>query len=130
MSFEHLTQALAKCVLGPGVSVFGDGKDGGREATFEGQVNFPHPGQEWDGYGVIQAKFRQRPGADDAEWMERNIQKELNDWLDPTSKRGRRPDYLLFTTNADLSPVPGSGGIDQVSLTPAAAHTGRARKCA
>jgi hypothetical protein len=30
--FEHLSQALALQVLGPAVSVFGDGLDGGREA--------------------------------------------------------------------------------------------------
>jgi len=33
--FEHLSQALALAVLGAGVSVFGDGPDGGREASFE-----------------------------------------------------------------------------------------------
>ncbi|MHA6757298.1 NACHT domain-containing protein [Streptacidiphilus sp. PAMC 29251] len=115
-SFEQLTGALAKCVLGPGVAVFGDGKDGGREATFDGPVSFPFPDRQWDGYGVIQAKFRRRSAGDipDAEWMERKVRAELKAWLDPASKRGRLPEYLLFTTNVVLSPVPDVGGIARV----------------
>ena len=35
-SFEHLVQAIAVVEIGPMVTVFGDGRDGGREATFEG----------------------------------------------------------------------------------------------
>ena len=49
--FEHLSQALAVRVLGNGVRIFGDGPDGGREATFEGRMRFPEPGQVWSGYG-------------------------------------------------------------------------------
>lgn len=115
--FEHLTQALAKSVLGPGVSVFGDGKDGGREATFRGPVTYPHEGQQWDGYGVVQAKFRQRSGSaikPDVTWMEDAIRAELAGWVKEDTKRGDLPNYMLFTTNVVLSPVPASGGIDRV----------------
>ncbi|WEH18508.1 hypothetical protein [Streptomyces sp. VNUA24] len=114
--FEHLSQALAKRVLGPGVSVFGDGKDGGREASFAGPVPYPHSGQEWDGYGVIQAKFKQRTDgvSSGTEWLERQIKAEFTAWLDSQSKRGRRPEYVLFTTNVVLSPVPDSGGIARI----------------
>jgi hypothetical protein len=38
-SFEQLIQAIALKVVSPGVVVFGDGADGGREATFNG-LNF------------------------------------------------------------------------------------------
>ena len=41
--FEDLSQALALAILGDGVSVFGDGPDGGREATFEGRMRYPDP---------------------------------------------------------------------------------------
>ncbi|MEU4806601.1 hypothetical protein [Actinosynnema sp. NPDC023587] len=34
--FEHLVQVLAIGIQGPGAQVFGDGRDGGREITFEG----------------------------------------------------------------------------------------------
>jgi hypothetical protein len=118
--FEHLTQALALQVLGTGVSVFGDGPDGGREATFEGRTRFPEPGEHWDGYGVVQAKFKRRPvgGTRDVTDLLRAIQAELTTWADPHSNRvrkGRRPQYLLFTTNVALSAVPGEGGIDRVN---------------
>ncbi len=36
-SFEHMIQALALKIVGPGVIVFGDGPDGGREATYQGR---------------------------------------------------------------------------------------------
>jgi hypothetical protein len=61
-SFEHLVQALAARVLGPGIVVFGDGPDGGREATFERKVPYHSSVDGWDGYGVVQAKYRQRSG--------------------------------------------------------------------
>jgi hypothetical protein len=114
--FEHLSQTLAKCVLGPGVSVFGDGKDGGREATFTGQIPYPNEHQPWDGYGVIQAKFMQRPkgGSSGVEWLERQIEAEFKAWLYAYSKRGRLPEYLIFTTNVSLSPVPETGGIARI----------------
>jgi len=60
-SFEQLVQALAMRYFGPGVVVFGDGPDGGREATYKGNSTFEPHGKAWDGYTVLQAKFRQRP---------------------------------------------------------------------
>ncbi|MFE2009443.1 NACHT domain-containing protein [Streptomyces sp. NPDC059491] len=114
--FEHLSQALAKCVLGPGVAVFGDGKDGGREAAFTGAVPYPNELQPWDGYGVIQAKFKLRSQgvSSGTEWLERQIEAEFKAWLHPDSKRGQMPEYLVFTTNVPLSPIPETGGIARV----------------
>ncbi|MFD4508914.1 hypothetical protein [Streptomyces sp. NPDC058457] len=96
MSFEHVSQALAQEILGPGVSVFGDGKDGGREATFEGRVPYPSVLDARDGYGVVQAKFRQRTGQqapDAVSWLKGQIKDECEAWLSPTSKRNRLPEY-------------------------------------
>ncbi|HEX6097822.1 MAG TPA: hypothetical protein VF432_15965 [Thermoanaerobaculia bacterium] len=59
-SFESLAQALAVKVLGAGTVIFGAGPDGGREATYEGRVKYPSAAEQWDGYIVLQAKFRQR----------------------------------------------------------------------
>ncbi|MEU9178750.1 tetratricopeptide repeat protein [Streptomyces sp. NPDC048550] len=117
--FEHLSQALALHVLGPGVEVFGDGPDGGREASFEGLQEFPSADAPWRGYGVLQAKFRQRPErtGDDAKWLIRHITAELREWADPESGRarnGRMPEYILFTSNVLLSSIPRTGGIDRV----------------
>jgi hypothetical protein len=117
--FEHLSQALALQVLGPGIGVFGDGPDGGREAAFEGRIPFPDPGEPWDGYGIVQAKFKQRLAGDgkDAAWLVRQLQAELETWANPDSnrvRRGRLPQYVVFTTNVVLSAVAGSGGADRV----------------
>jgi tetratricopeptide (TPR) repeat protein len=117
--FEDLSQALALKALGPSVEIFGDGPDGGREASFQGLSHFPTPDAPWTGYGVLQAKFRKRPEgtAKDAEWLIDQVNSELRAWADPQSNRvrkGRLPEYLLITSNVVLSSVPGSGGIDRV----------------
>lgn len=39
-AFEQLIVSLGRSELGPGMQVFGDGRDGGREATFEGSINW------------------------------------------------------------------------------------------
>jgi hypothetical protein len=113
-SFERLVQALASKILGPGLVVFGDGPDGGREATFEGRVPFPSESEPWDGYCVVQAKFRQRPGDPKREikWALQQLEKELKDFVD-ASKRRRNPDYYIFATNLVLTPVARTGGKDQ-----------------
>ena len=61
-SFEQFVRVLALEVFGPGVTAFGNGPDGGREATFDGPVPYPFPpSSQWHGYGVIQAKFKEKP---------------------------------------------------------------------
>ncbi|MFF2381668.1 NACHT domain-containing protein [Streptomyces sp. NPDC058108] len=117
--FEHLTQALAIKILGPAVQTFGDGPDGGREAEFHGELTYPLPDPEgpWDGHGVLQAKFLQRPRGTthDTAWFLNSVRAELRQWANPKSKRvreGALPDYLLFCTNVVLSPDPEVGGID------------------
>ena len=54
-SFEQLIQAIAVKEIGPGIIVFGDGPDGGREATFEEKIPYPSTENCWSGYGVVQA---------------------------------------------------------------------------
>lgn len=117
--FERLSQALAVRVLGLGIDVFGDGPDGGREVSFHGRLPYPNHIEPWDGYGVLQAKYKLRitgTGADTA-WLRRQITAELKAWSDPGKKRvlnGRLPEYLIFVTNVRLSAVPGKGGKDQI----------------
>ena len=113
-SFEHLVQALAVKIIGPGIVVFGDGPDGGREATFERKVAFPSALDPWDGYGVVQAKFLQRPyGAPkDGDWALDQLKDELSKYLD-SSKNLRQPDYFVFATNAVLTPANGRGSKDR-----------------
>ncbi|MFF0371269.1 hypothetical protein [Micromonospora sp. NPDC005087] len=117
--FEDLCRALAVHVLGAGIQAFGDGPDGGREATFEGPLAYARVDGPWNGYGVLQAKYRRvGPGSKDAEWLCQQITRELNAWLDPSRRRvsvGRRPEYLIIATNVRLSSAPSTGGIDRVS---------------
>jgi hypothetical protein len=113
--FERMCQALATYVLGPGIEVFGSGPDGGREAGFRGSVPYPNSADPWNGFGIVQAKFKERllgTGADTT-WLRRQVKAELDAWADPGKARvsqGRRPDYLIVATNVPLSGVPGSGG--------------------
>ena len=113
--FEQLIQALAVKVIGPGVVPFGDGPDGGRDATFEG--NFPYPSATdcWDGYGVIQAKFLQRPRdvGHDGEWVVSQLKSELEAYCDAKSNR-RLPEYFVLATNVALTAVSGRGSKDRV----------------
>lgn len=121
--FEHLTRALAIAVFGASVEVLGVGSDGGREATFEGSMSYPGARgakENWDGYLVIQAKFREEPQdvKDNARWLRNAIQREINEWKDEQKRRrtnGRLPEYLLLTTNVLLSSVPSVGGIDELN---------------
>jgi tetratricopeptide (TPR) repeat protein len=116
--FEQLCRALAIRVLGAGITAFGSGRDGGREASFSGRQQYPNLADPWDGYGVVQAKYKdQLLGATaDTTWLRGQVKAELDDWADPSKRRvrdGRRPEYLVLATNVPLSSVPGSGGKDR-----------------
>ncbi len=114
-----MCQALAMGVLGPGIRVFGDGPDGGREASFDSQLRYPTPTDPWDGYGVLQVKYKTTivgTGADTA-WLRSRIKAELDAWANSDNRRvkdGRSPRYLIVATNVALSSVPGRGGKDRI----------------
>ncbi len=122
-SFEQLVQALALEILGPHISIFGDGPDGGREASFSGSVPFPTKLKGWKGDGIIQAKFRQEPSStpkENADWLIKNLKQEFSRFT-PNSKRGNAkalshkcPDYYIIATNVKLSGVRNVGGKDSV----------------
>lgn len=112
--FEHLTQALCKRFVAVGVTPFGDGPDGGREATFEGKMDYPSQAAPWDGYLVVQCKFRQRSLDDtesNTEWVIREINSELEKYEPGATVNARRvPDYYIFVTNVILTGNAGTGG--------------------
>ncbi len=118
-SFELFAQSLAGHVLGPGIAVFGDGPDGGREASYDGSLPFPSVLEPWCGYTVIQAKFLQVPGSprEQADWLAAQLDVELSKFARKDS-RLRKPDHYILVTNARLSPMPagprGAGGIAKV----------------
>ena len=115
-SFEQLVQSLAIDVLGPGLIIFGDGPDGGREATFDFKVPYPSEVDEWDGYCVVQAKFLQRPKNtyEDGNWAVAELKSELEKYVAPDCVR-KIPEYYLFVTNVVLSPVQDKGAKDRAS---------------
>ncbi|WGO91822.1 hypothetical protein QCD61_19190 [Pseudomonas viciae] len=112
-SFEQMIQSLALASIGPGVNVFGDGPDGGREATFEGMSTFPDSSSPWTGYGIMQAKFRQRGGEKDGDWAITEFEKDLKKIA--KNSKIRKPEYYIFVTNVILTPVSQVGGKDKLA---------------
>ena len=113
--FEHMTQAIAKKAIAVGVKPFGDGPDGGREATYEGKTQFPSVEDAWDGYILIQSKFRKKPAntpSVNATWFIEQIKADLDKFLD-VKKGLKKPEYYLAVTNVVLSPKNESGGYDK-----------------
>jgi hypothetical protein len=104
-SFEQFARAVALAIFGPGVTVFGDGPDGGREAIFSGTVPYPHPPTEqWAGYGVIQAKYKAKTDGTekDQKWALGLLEKELELFV-TKAKRTPKPEYYVYVTNVDLA---------------------------
>lgn len=120
-AFEQMAVALSLGVLGDGVSAFGSGPDGGREATYDGPVEWSATTgfgpDSWNGYVVVQAKQCEHPATpkENAIWLRKRIDEEFNRWMHDDSKRGRFPDYIVFITNVRLSSVSGTGGIDTIN---------------
>ncbi|MEA2769263.1 MAG: hypothetical protein QOD93_2225 [Acetobacteraceae bacterium] len=120
-AFEQLAVALAAKVISPNIEVYGSGQDGGREATYEGKIDWPQigdgrlgPDHPWTGYTVVQAKQRERQVslASDLTCLKRQIRDELEDWSN--GQRRRLPKNLLFVTNVRLSAKDGGGGVDRL----------------
>lgn len=119
-TFEQVAVALSRAVIGHGVTIFGHGPDGGREATYEGPVRWSNTtgfgDDSWDGYVVVQAKHRAALDPDPGRnliWLRTQLARELDRWIAPQSSRARFPEYLLIVTDARLSPAVG-GGIDTI----------------
>ncbi|MET9267102.1 hypothetical protein [Amycolatopsis sp. NPDC004079] len=113
-TFEHLVQSLALDAVVSTVTPFGDGPDGGREATFTGLTQFGPQSDPWSGYGVIQAKFLQRPKTpqQDGTWIVNELRKELNKYSSAAKKRDL--DYYILATNVTLTAVTELGTKDKV----------------
>jgi hypothetical protein len=119
-TFEQITVPLSRAVIGNGVTIFGRGPDGGREATYEGPVLWSNTtgfgDGSWDGYVVVQAKHRASFDGDperNLTWLKAQLKSELDRWMDQNSRRRRFPEYLQIVSNARLSPAAG-GGIDTI----------------
>lgn len=119
--FEQLTAAICLRAFGASVEFFGRGADGGREATFNGTIRWSATADrgtdEWVGYTVLQAKFREEPSSkpnENAAWLWGELKKEIDSWRRRAATQPV-PQYLLFATNVRLSAVAELGGIDTIS---------------
>lgn len=106
--FEHIVQELAIGAISATVTPFGDGPDGGREGTFEGKTCYGTDEVRWNGYGIIQAKYKTRPEsvALGGTWAIKELRKELTQFT-RAKKRRNAPDYYIFATNVVLAPNEG-----------------------
>lgn len=113
-SFEQLVQSLSADLIGPNIVIFGDGPDGAREATFNSVTKYPTVEHAWSGYGVVQAKFLQRPrnSKEDGEWFLHQLKLELAKYRD-SERRLRQPQYYVVATNVALTAVHNAGSKDK-----------------
>jgi len=111
--FEHLVQALMQKELGNTSLVFGEGRDGARELTYEGTASFDKE-KAWSGYWVVQAKYKSKADSnvDNYNWIKKNYDAEIKKFRDPKRNLKVPNNYILFT-NASLSAIDKGGGIDK-----------------
>ena len=113
--FERLIQALIKEIIGLGTITFGEGPDGGREATFFGKAGYPSKEEQWDGEWIFQAKFHDinRIGPENAR---KQIITDLENELEKiTDKYKRKCDNYILATNVPLSSIHELGTHDKIS---------------
>src|SRR5450631_2180180 len=69
-SFQHMVNALALRVLGPGLTTLGPGPDGGRDACLEGRAPYPTTADCWSGlwYGNDHVRGRGHDRAEQNRW--------------------------------------------------------------
>lgn len=112
--FERMCQGLLQQVIGPGVSIFGTGKDGAREATYEGKAPYPSDKDSWDGKWIFQVKFHDTDhiGIDKAR---KQIIPDLKKELEKITKKYKyKCDNYIFITNVSLTPVFQTGIKDKI----------------
>lgn len=102
-SFQSLVESLALSEFGLLGQVFSSGPDGGRDFSFTGTVP-GYEGREWEGYVVLQAKFKEKleGGVRDVMWLNSELRKERTRF-ENKSKGRRKPNYYIIATNVSLS---------------------------
>jgi hypothetical protein len=113
--FERLCQSLLKEIIGGGVTIFGDGPDGAREATFTGKAPYPSQIEAWGGKWIFQAKFHntQMARLDEArQQVLADLKAELHKVV---NKYAYQCDNYILITNVPLSSVPGRGTHDRIA---------------
>jgi len=100
---ESLSALICERILGTGVIVFSDGKDGGRDAKFTGTANnFPSKASPWIGKVIIQAKHTTNPTASCSDSSFKTILKKEVGSIKKL-KDDKKIDFYLLFTNRKLS---------------------------
>jgi hypothetical protein len=109
-SFERMIRAMCFEMMGPLGTVYSSGPDGARDFTIEGQIR-GYEGRNWNGYLIIQAKFREQVqgGVADARWLQKQLAGEHKKFQSKEANL-RRPDYYIIATNVSLSGTDGASG--------------------
>ncbi|MGY0427074.1 MAG: ABC-three component system protein [Polaribacter sp.] len=104
--FENLTALICERILGIATVVFSVGKDGGKDAKFNGVANeFPSKSNPWNGKIIIQAKHTQKSNASCSDSDFKNILKKS---VIPSIKKlieNNEVDYYLLFTNRKLTGI-------------------------
>lgn len=109
--FENLVQALSIKIFDNKSIIFGSGPDGAREATYQGKSTIDN--ESFDGYHVVQAKFKESLESKDWEWAKNQLKKEMKKFKDKKSDLPT-PDIYLFFTNIKFTGVSKTGGRDKI----------------
>lgn len=111
-SFQSLVIALTLRVLGPGVTPFGAGADGGRDGYYLGEAPYPSASERWTGRWYIQCKHHAPHLSKNAQkWLLDEIRKELDKFA--SSTRRRWPDIWIVASNVDPSGSADNGTHDR-----------------
>jgi hypothetical protein len=103
--FEQLVVSICEEILGTGTFLFAKGKDGGRDAVFNGKANkFPSDVEPWAGRFIIQAKHTSKPSASCSDSDFKTI---LNGEIKRIIKlsNDEKLDYYLMFTNRKLTGI-------------------------
>src|SRR5476649_1841038 len=96
--FEELTRHICMKILGTGTIAFAEGKDGGRDGTFEGTAqSFPSTASPLKGKFIIQAKNTTNPVASCSDTY---FSKLLDDEIPKLRKlveNGELDNYFVFS---------------------------------
>lgn len=114
--FQHLVQAIARKAIASGVTAYGDGRDGARDLTFRGKMDFPSVAASWDGYLIVGCKFQQKPTGNpskDGQWAVSQLEGDFKKYSAKKYKL-RKPEYYIFVSNVALSAVGEKGYRDQI----------------
>ncbi|OLS16535.1 MAG: hypothetical protein HeimC3_53770 [Candidatus Heimdallarchaeota archaeon LC_3] len=114
--FQDFCSSLLLELLGLGFNPGSRGKDGGRDATYEGKIQIPNTTSSFYGNWNFQIKFHDKDHTSQQTWHQKPIQ-DLNNELKKFENRDHEFDGYLFITNVDLTWVKEQGTYDKIMNT-------------